>query len=351
MHPLGRPSENGVIITPSNAPSHTPARGVSQRHALTEHTKRPETSHHAGRRRPSRNPQAFARPGGSYSLPVPDDAYKAVRSPTSRTAWANAVLSVVMTPAGEAHRRRISISLRTFMKCVEAEASMASARDGRGITTSHDTLARMIGMSKITARRARALLEALDCLITVQTGRYLLHLERLEATAHHGGKQLRAASVRALNMPKNLEAVPNEHLATASRFNPTTYLFKSSPRRGKPHSEPAPRAQQRQKRAKFVPGADQPRSLPLQRLAARLVSSIPWLPNDLSTLRVQRIVHRSGFDANRFSYGDLIAIWQAIDESMGQTPKNAGDVNDPEAYLVVRMKLAALHARWYGPRS
>jgi hypothetical protein len=256
-----------------------------------------------------------------------------------------------MTPAGDAHRRRISISLRTFMKCVEAEASMASSRDGRGITTSHDTLARMIGMSKITARRARALMEALDCLTTVQTGRYLLHLERLQATAHHGGKQLRAASVRALNMPKIFESVPNEHLATASRFNPSTHLVKSNPRSGKPHSEPAPRAQQRQKRAKFVPGADQPRSLPLQRLAARLVSSIPWLPDDLSTLRVQRIVHRSGFDADRFFYGDLIAMWQAIDESMGQTPKNAGDVKDPEAYLVVRMKLAALHARWYGLRS
>lgn len=324
---------------------------MSQHHAPTEHTNRPETSHRAGRRRPSRRPQAFARPGGSYSLPVPDDAYRAVRSPTSRTAWANAVLSVVMTPAGDAHRRRISISLRTFMKCVEAEASMASARDGRGITTSHDTLARMIGMSKITARRARNLLEALDCLTTVQTGRYLLHLERLEATAHHGGKQLRAASVRALNMPKSLESVPNEHLATASRFNPSTHLLKLNPKRGKPHSEPASRAQQRQRQAKFVPGADQPRPLPLQRLAARLVSSIPWLPEELSTLRVQRIVYRSGFDSDRFSYSDLIFIWQAIDEAMGQTPKNAGEVNDPEAYLVTRMKQAALHARWHGLRA
>jgi hypothetical protein len=62
-------------------------------------------------------------------------------------------------------------------------------------------------------------------------------------------------------------------------------------------------------------------------------------------------VHRSGFDAARYGYADLLAIWQAIDEGMGQTPKNAGDVNDPEAYLVVRMKLAALHARWYGLQS
>ncbi|WP_148053733.1 hypothetical protein [Frigoribacterium sp. PhB118] len=255
-----------------------------------------------------------------------------------------------MTPAGDAHRRRISIKLSTFMAFAEAEASMAT-HDGRGITTSHDTLARMVGMSKITARRARALMEALGCLATVEPGRYLDRLERLAATALHGGDQRRAASVRGLTMPEIHDSALNEHLAVASRFNPSTYLVKSNPRSGKPHSEPASRAQPRQKPAKFVPGADQPRSLPLQRLAARLVSSLPWLPDDLSTLRVQRIVHRSGFDADRFSYGDLIAIWQAIDESMGQMPKNAGDVNDPEAYLVVRMKLAALHARWYGFRS
>lgn len=256
-----------------------------------------------------------------------------------------------MTPAGDAYRRRISISLRTFMVCVEAEASMASARDGRGITTSHDTLARMIGMSKITARRARALMEALDCLTTVQTGRYLLHLERLEATAHHGGKQLRAASVRALNMPKILQSVPNEHLATASRFNHSSHLVKSNPKSGKPHSEPAPRAQQRQKQAKFVPGADQPRPLPLQRLAARLVEGIPWLPETLSALRVQQIVHRSGFDTERFTYADLIGIWERVDGDLGQSPKNDGEVRDPEAYLVVRMKMASVYARWHGWRA
>jgi hypothetical protein len=316
-----------------------------------ERPTRPKRTHHAGRRRSSRPSQVFSRPGGSYPLPVPDHAYKGLCLPTSRRAWLGRLLAVVMTPAGDAHRRRISIRLSTFMKFAEAEASMASNRDGRGITTSHDTLARMVGMSKITARRARALMESLGCLATIEPGRYLTRVERLAATARHGGQQLRAASVRALTMPEIHDQALNEHLATASRFNPTTHPLKSNPRRGKPHSEPAPRAQQRQKRTKFVPGSDQPRSLPLQRLAARLVSSIPWLPDDLSTLRVQRIVHRSGFNANQFTYGDLIAIWQTIDESMGQTPKNAGDVDDPEAYLVVRMKLAALHAHWYGLRS
>jgi len=235
------------------------------------------------------------------------------------------------------------------MRFVEAEASMANRHDGRGITTSHETLARMVGMSKITARRARALMEALECLVTVRTGRYLFHLERLEATALHGGRQLRVASVRALHVPQIVESVPNEHLATASRFNPSTHLVKSPPKRGKPHSEPAPRAQQRQNRPKFVPGADQPRSPRLQHLAAALVRHLPWMDTEhQSTLRVQRIVHRSGWDADLHGYNDLLRIWQLVDAGLDQIPKETrADVNDPEAYLVIRMKIAAAYLRWH----
>jgi len=313
-----------------------------------ERPTRSERSHHAGRRRPARPSQAFSRPGGSYPLPVPDSAYKGLCLPTSRRAWLNRLLAVVMSPAGDTHRRRVSIRLSTFMKFAEAEASMAGARDGRGITTSHETLARMVGMSKITARRARALMEALGCLATVEPGRYLTRVERLAATARHGGQQLRAASVRALTMPEIKDSALNEHLATASRFNPTTHSLNNSPKRGKPHSEAASRPQHRRKQAKFSPGADQPRSLPLQRLAARLVQGLPWLPDAVSTLRVQRIVYRSGFDADRYTYGDLIRLWAVIDRELGQTPKDVGTVNDPEAYLVVRMKLAANYVRWHG---
>jgi hypothetical protein len=259
-----------------------------------------------------------------------------------------ATAAVLATPAGEAHRRRISIKASTFMAFVEAEAATANRHTGRNVATSHDTLARTVGRAKITARRARALMEALGCLVTIRTGRYLLALERLEAADHHGGQQLRAASLRALNMPETLETVTNEHLATASRLNPSTYQLKYSPKSGKPHSEAAPRPQHRRKRAKFQPGPYEPRPLALQKLAAQLVYEIPWLPHDTSTLRVQRTIHRSGFDAGRFSYADLICIWFELDKELNQTPKEAGTVNDPEAYLASRMKLATNYARWFG---
>jgi hypothetical protein len=259
-----------------------------------------------------------------------------------------ATAAVLATPAGEAHRRRISIKVETFMVFVEAEAATANRHTGRNIATSHDTLARTVGRAKITARRARALMEALGCLVTIRTGRYLLARERLEAADHHGGQQLRAASLRALNMPETLRTVTNEHLATASRLNPSPYQLKHSPRSGKPHSEAASQPQHRRKRAKFQPGPYKPRPLPLQKLAARLVYEIPWLPRDTSTLRVQGIIYRSGFDGERFSYTDLIRIWFEIDKSLDQTPKEAGTVKDPEAYLATRMKLAANYVRWYG---
>ncbi len=280
-------------------------------------------------------------------LAAAESAYQGLRSPTSIAAWLAATEAVLGTPAGDAHRRRISMSRKTFLKAIRAEAQFADRHTGRGVATSHETLARALGMSVSTARRARDLMIALDCAVRVVTGRYLTIQERLQATALHGGVQLRAASVRALVIPKNVAEVENEQLATASRFNPSTHQLNNSPRRGKPHSEAASRPQHRRKHAKFEPGPIEPRPLPLQKLAAALVNEIPWLPRDLSVLRVQRIIHRSGFDAVRFSYRDLLTIWFECDVSLGQTPKNAGEVKDPEGYLVSRMKLAANYVRFY----
>jgi hypothetical protein len=298
--------------------------------------------------RTPRTAQTRPRARGSYLLRAPEDAYAGVRSPTSQQAWVAATAAVLATPAGEAHRRRISIKASTFMDFVAAEAVTANRHTGRNVATSHDTLARTVGRAKITARRARALMEALGCLVTIRTGRYLLALERLEASDHHGGQQLRAASLRALNMPEILGSVTNEHLATASRFNPSTYQLKHSPKSGKPHSEAATRPQHRPRRAKFQFGPYEPRPLALQKLAARLVYEIPWLPRDTSTLRVQRIIYRSGFKAQQFSYTDLIRIWFELDKELHQTPKESGAVKDPEAYLAARMKLATNYIHWFG---
>jgi len=339
-----------AIVTPAPTPAHPHALGVSEVFTPTQHgvIPAPRPAGRSGRThlRP-RQPQTRPRARGSYLLRAPEDAYAGVRSPTSQRAWVTATAAVLATPAGEAHRRRISIKASTFMAFVAAEAATANRHTGRNIATSHDTLARTVGRAKITARRARALMEALGCLVTIRTGRYLLALERLEAADHHGGQQLRAASLRALNMPETLETVTNEHLATASRLNASTYQLKHSPKSGKPHSEAATRPQHRRKRAKFQPGPYEPRPLALQKLAAQLVYEIPWLPRDTSTLRVQRIIYRSGFDGERFRYADLIRIWFELDKELRQTPKEAGAVNDPEAYLATRMKLATNYVRWF----
>lgn len=340
-----------AIVTPAPASAHSHAFGVSEVFTPDQvgEISAPRPPSRSGRThlRP-RTPQTRPRARGSYLLRAPEDAYAGIRSPTSQRAWVNATAAVLATPAGEAHRRRISIKVETFMAFVSAEAATANRHTGRNIATSHDTLARTVGRAKITARRARALMEALGCLVTIRTGRYLLALERLEASDHHGGQQLRAASLRALNMPETLASVTNEHLATASRLHPSTYQPKYSPKSGKPHSEAASRPQHQRKRAKFQPGPYEPRPLALQKLAAALVHEIPWLPRDTSTLRVQRIIYRSGFDAERFSYADLIRVWFELDKELHQTPKEAGTVNDPEAYLAARMKLAANYVRWFG---
>lgn len=128
--------------------------------------------------------------GASFVIPVPDSEYRGLRSWTSREAWLTAVQSVLHTPEGEALRCRISIRRKTFLRFCEVEADSAHRRHGRHVATSHETLAQRLGMSKITARRARQLMGLLDCSVTLRTGRNLTVAEGLAATESHGGRTL-----------------------------------------------------------------------------------------------------------------------------------------------------------------
>ena len=251
------------------------------------------------------------------------------------------------TPEGEAHRRRISIRRSTFLRFCEVEAESAHRRNGRRVATSHETLARRLGMSKITARRARQLMELLECSVTLRTGRYLTVAERLAATETHGGRQLRAASVRALVIPLTVQSVQNEHLASSRSRRGLTRVLKSKTKRGKPHSEAAARPQQRQGQAKFVPGAHEARPLALLRFADELVRRMPWLSNDegaLHRFHVANIVQRERFDFERYSAGDLIDMWSAMDRAADRESLPASTVRNPLGLLRRQIKLARVWA-------
>ncbi|PPF64722.1 hypothetical protein C5E16_14275 [Clavibacter michiganensis] len=290
----------------------------------------------------------------AFILAVQESEYLSVRSWTSREAWLCAVRVVLDTPEAEVLRRRISIRRSTFLRFCEVEAESAHRRNGRHVATSHETLAARVGMSKITARRARQLMALLDCSVTLRQGRYLTTAERLAATAVHGGQQLRAASVRALTIPRNVPAQSNEHLASSPSGRAARPVLKSQPRRGKPHSEAASRPLRRRKGAKFVPGSDRPRPLALLRFADELVRRMPWLSTDEGEhhrLHVCNIVQREAFDFERYSAADLIDMWTAMNRAQGRESLPSKNVKNPLGYLRQQVKAAREWADVVQPRA
>ncbi len=161
-------------------------------------------------------PQEGPRPSisersGSWSLEAPAGAYAPIPAWTSSAAWFDAVMDALRTPEGEELRRRAKVAPDTLFRVANADRVAADVTTGRGVATAHETVAAVLGMCKKTVQRTRKLLEALGLAVTVVEGRYLTVAERQAAERAHGGRQIRAASVRALTMPKGV-AVENVHL-------------------------------------------------------------------------------------------------------------------------------------------
>lgn len=89
----------------------------------------------------------------------------------------------------------------TLLVVAREDAATADASSGRGVATSHETVAKRVGMSSRHVRTARRIMEKLGMAVTIVLGRHLSPAERADARAAHGGYQEAAASVRALTMP------------------------------------------------------------------------------------------------------------------------------------------------------
>lgn len=155
---------------------------------------------------------------------------------------------------------------------------------GRGVATAHDTVARSLGIAGITVQRARAVIRDAGFSVTVTPGRYLTIDERAQARRHHGGRQLRCASTRALIMPSPALAstqspssasvgAQNDELPRQGFRTPPTSRQRYSPARADARlANAAPRRQASKDR--------RPYPLTLQRLAAALTQRIPWLRSE-----------------------------------------------------------------------
>lgn len=97
----------------------------------------------------------------------------------------------------------------TLLVVARDDARTADARSGRGVSTSHETVAKRVGMSSRHVRTARRIIEKLGMAVTIVLGRHLSPAERADARAAHGGYQEAAASVRALTMPAPASTDPH----------------------------------------------------------------------------------------------------------------------------------------------
>lgn len=275
---------------------------------------------------------------GSWSLSAADGAYAMVPAWTTGAAWFDALMDALATPEGEGHRRAVKVAPDTLLRVARAEWLSADVATGRGITTAHETLALQLGMCKRTVQRCRELLEVLGFAVTVEVGRYLTTAEREAAHQVHGGRQVRAASVRALTLPKR-KSVENVHLPFPRKGSSISPVIKNSPRRARAQKEAAPRLQPGSKKANLKPHR-RPRPIGIQQLAAGLVNLLPWLTRDTHIGKVCDLLTRSGIDPARWTATGLKAEVDRFCRSAGVTVIDPGKQKDPLAYFAWMLRPA-----------
>lgn len=298
--------------------------------------------------------------GGSWTLPVPAGAYSQLPAWGSGEAWFDAVIDALSTAEGEECRAAAKVSRDTLLRVAYADRKSADQDTGRGVSTAHVTVAEQLGMSARHVQRARRLLERLGLAATVVAGRYLTTPERAEALARHGGRQLKAASVRALIVPRtsaaaaNSSPVENVYLPSPRRVSSSSHLSKNSPKRAhtRTRTATAPRRPKPMKKRKTTRTISKPRTLATQQLAARIVDGDPaqkgtpnfrpqhWLTGRKHIGVLCDFLERERLVARGWTALEIIA---AVDHHMrqsGRTAPAATELRDPVSFFAAMVKRA-----------
>lgn len=195
-----------------------------------------------------------------------DGVYAQVVAWRSSASWLATVYRQLTSRRGLSALKRARITRDTVLLVARADARSADFRTGRGVSTSHATVAARLGMSKRTVGTARRLLESLGLAVTVALGRHLSPAERSQAHAAHGGYQQAAASVRALTVPAGIPVpVENFHLPRSGYVLEESHLSENSPTRARGRARAASR--QKPSKKKGNQPHRPPRPVEIQRFA------------------------------------------------------------------------------------
>lgn len=276
---------------------------------------------------------------GSWAIPVPEGAYAAVTAWETGAGWFDALMDALNTQAGYAARAGL-VSVGTLLAVARTDWLAADVDTGRGVATAHETVATQLGMSKRQVQRARSVIEALGFAVTIVYGRYLTTEERDAAQQTHGGAQLRAASVRALTLPKSRPAVDTVHLPAPRRGDRLRTVLKSSPTRADARPTAAARPKLRTRRRCPVPQDRSPRPLELQRFAGKLVARMPWLARGHHIGAVCDGLHRAGIDSERWSVDALLGTVDRHNLHARVSAADPAQQRDPLGYFLWMLRRA-----------
>jgi hypothetical protein len=275
----------------------------------------------------------------SWSLTPADGAYATVVAWTSGAAWFDALMDALATPHGEECRRSVKVAGDTLLRVARADWLSADVDTGRGVSTAHETVALQLGMCKRTVQRSRELMELLGFAVTIQVGRYLTTAERAAAHQVHGGRQYRAASIRALTLPIP-SPVENVHLPSPREGESLTPVLKSSPTRASARRSAAPRPQHGQKTVKKQNQDRRPRPLEDQRLAGELAARLPWLSPGRHVGTVSNFLARLHLSSHDWTAHGLLDALNRFCTETGVRMVDPQTHRDPAAYLAWLIKSA-----------
>lgn len=261
---------------------------------------------------------------------------------TGRSRWLALVDTLLDSDEGLDRCRRQGLSPTTARAIAHALASLADARTGRHVTASNATIAERAAKeagrhkpwSHDVVSKVRKVLTQLGLAVEVARGRYLTKQERLEATVHHEGVQLRAASTWALLVPRRWQA--KSYLVCKSPSGRFTSSRSTSPTRVRARAKAPCGRSPRPKRP--------PRPLAAQKVTADLVARIQSLDNGRHIGSLVDVIAEL-VDCNRWTARDLVTI---LNEDARDNPRDwPSTIKHPAGFL--RHRLSRLQDVLAGP--
>lgn len=249
----------------------------------------------------------------------------------SRDQWIQAVAADLATELGTQVLRARRTSAARVQAVAAQDAKTADTTTGRNVRTSHATVAKALGCSVDTVRRARRVLRDLGWAVEITRGRYMTQAERILASLRKNTYQNRFASNRALTIPARARAVHPYPEGVKKISHKPSRVLPSSRSRGAGTRTPQPKAR-RAPRPSVAVG--------LQKLTARLVNRLPWLDRgDQHLLGLARSLERCGVN-EEWTTQDLLNAMETDHRARGLLTLPPNSQTNPRALFIHQLTRA-----------